>query len=94
MKKTAWTREEDNLLLELYKIHSAKWAVIARNIPGRTDDACSKRYREALDPSLKKHDWTSEEDEKLVAAYNRLGGKWGRVGQELQRSGLGCRNRL
>ncbi|KAF8446231.1 hypothetical protein L210DRAFT_3642485 [Boletus edulis BED1] len=93
VKKTAWTREEDNLLLELYKIHSAKWAVIARNIPGRTDDACSKRYREALDPSLKKDDWTQVEDEKLIAAYNRLGGKWGRVGQELQRSGLGCRNR-
>ncbi|KAF8559370.1 hypothetical protein OG21DRAFT_1503273 [Imleria badia] len=93
VKKTAWTREEDDLLLELYKIHSAKWAVIARNIPGRTDDACSKRYREALDPSLKKHDWTADEDEKLIDAHNRLGGKWGRVGQELQRSGLGCRNR-
>lgn len=93
VKKTAWTKEEDNLLLELYKIHSAKWAVIARNIPGRTDDACSKRYREALDPSLKKDDWTSDEDEKLIAAYNSIGGKWGRVGQELQRSGLGCRNR-
>ncbi|KAG9314619.1 hypothetical protein JVU11DRAFT_5423 [Chiua virens] len=93
VKKTAWTKEEDNLLLELYRIHSAKWAVIARNIPGRTDDACSKRYREALDPSLKKDDWTQEEDEKLIAAYKRLGGKWGRVGQELQRSGLGCRNR-
>ncbi|KAH0838554.1 hypothetical protein J3R83DRAFT_6874 [Lanmaoa asiatica] len=93
VKKTAWSKEEDNLLLELYKIHSAKWAVIARNIPGRTDDACSKRYREALDPSLKKDDWTPDEDEKLIAAYKRLGGKWGRVGQELQRSGLGCRNR-
>lgn len=93
VKKSAWTREEDDLLLELYKIHAAKWAVIARNIPGRTDDACSKRYREALDPSLKKDDWTPDEDEKLIAVYNRLGGKWGRVGQELQRSGLGCRNR-
>ncbi|KAF9243835.1 hypothetical protein BU15DRAFT_42731 [Melanogaster broomeanus] len=93
VKKTAWTREEDNLLLELYKVHSAKWAVIARDIPGRTDDACSKRYREALDPSLKKDEWTSEEDEKLIDAYKRLGGKWGQVGQELQRSGLGCRNR-
>ncbi|KAF9229618.1 hypothetical protein BS17DRAFT_771690 [Gyrodon lividus] len=93
VKKTAWSKEEDNLLLELHKVHSAKWAVIARNIPGRTDDACSKRYREALDPSLKKDEWTLDEDEKLIQAYKRLGGKWGQVGQELQRSGLGCRNR-
>jgi hypothetical protein len=26
--------------------------------------------------------------------YARLGGKWGQVGQELRRSGLGCRNRF
>ncbi|KIJ21484.1 hypothetical protein PAXINDRAFT_104614 [Paxillus involutus ATCC 200175] len=93
VKKTAWTKEEDNLLLELYGVHPAKWAVIARNIPGRTDDACSKRYREALDPTLKKDEWTPEEDEKLIQAYKRLGGRWGQVGLELQRSGLGCRNR-
>ena len=94
VKKSAWSKEEDALLLDLYQIHAARWAVIARHIPGRTDDACSKRYREALDPSLKKHDWTPDEDERLVAAFCRLGGKWGRVGQELQRSGLGCRNRF
>lgn len=30
----------------------------------------------------------------MLAAYARLGGKWGQVGQELSRSGLGCRNRF
>jgi len=93
VKKTAWTREEDELLLSSYAIHSTKWSVIARQIPGRTDDACSKRYREALDPALKKGDWTSEEDFLLLQAYQRLGGRWGQIGAELQRSGLGCRNR-
>lgn len=93
MKKTAWTAEEDQKLLSLYVLHGSKWAVIARNIPGRTDDACSKRYREALDPSLKRDEWTSEEDGTLLDAYARLGGKWGLIGQELNRSGLACRNR-
>ena len=79
--------------MSLYAIHSTKWSVIARQIPGRTDDACSKRYREALDPSLKKGDWTSEEDFHLLQAYKRLGGRWGQIGAELRRSGLGCRNR-
>ncbi|KAL1951754.1 hypothetical protein VTO73DRAFT_903 [Trametes versicolor] len=93
VKKTAWTSEEDQLLLSLYAVHGTKWSVIARNIQGRTDDACSKRYREALDPSLKRDDWTAAEDTKLLEAYARLGGKWGIIGQELGRSGLGCRNR-
>ncbi|EIN13381.1 hypothetical protein PUNSTDRAFT_129070 [Punctularia strigosozonata HHB-11173 SS5] len=93
VKKTAWTKEEDALLLSLYAVHSTKWALIARSIPGRTDDACSKRYREALDPALKKDDWTSEEDDRLLDAYSRLGGRWSQVGQSLQRSGLACRNR-
>ncbi|KAG1754981.1 uncharacterized protein EDB91DRAFT_1276784 [Suillus paluster] len=93
VKKSPWTPEEDHLLLELYKVHSIKWAVIARHIPGRTDDACSKRYREALDPSLRRDEWSKEEDDKLFDAYSRLAGRWGQVGQELQRSGLACRNR-
>ncbi|KAI5991525.1 hypothetical protein EDD15DRAFT_2368882 [Pisolithus albus] len=93
VKKTAWTAEEDRVLLEQYDVHAGKWAAIAKHIPGRTDDACSKRYREALDPMLKKGEWTAEEDIQLMEAYNELGGRWGQVGQRLQRSGLGCRNR-
>src|ERR1700731_794730 len=62
-------------------------------LTGRTDDACSKRYREALDPALKKDEWTPEEDTQLAELYERLGGRWGQIGHELQRSGLGCRNR-
>jgi hypothetical protein len=93
VKKSAWTAEEDKLLIELFMKHGPKWSVFSRQIPGRTDDACSKRYREALDPNLKKEEWTPEEDEKLIEAYNSIGGKWGQVGQRLQRSGLGCRNR-
>ncbi|KAI0963145.1 hypothetical protein AcW1_000307 [Taiwanofungus camphoratus] len=93
IKKSAWTAEEDRVLLSLYAIHHTKWAVIARHIPGRTDDACSKRYREALDPSLKRDEWTPDEDALLMEVYGRLGGKWGQVGQALKRSGLACRNR-
>ncbi|KAJ7596743.1 hypothetical protein C8J56DRAFT_296019 [Mycena floridula] len=93
VKKTAWTPDEDKRLVDLYAVHGTKWSTIARGIPGRTDDACSKRYREALDPNLKKDEWTPDEDLKLYAAFSRLGVRWKEVGQELQRSGLACRNR-
>lgn len=97
VKKCAWSAEEDQLLLSLFEKHPNKWSQIARGVPGRTDDACSKRYREALDPKLKKGEWTIEEDYHLIGALVRQADpshpKWGAIGQELQRSGLACRNR-
>ncbi|KZS96158.1 hypothetical protein SISNIDRAFT_548255 [Sistotremastrum niveocremeum HHB9708] len=93
IKKTTWTAEEDNLLLRLHSEHGPRWSVIARCIPGRTDDACSKRYREALDPTLNKSEWLPHEDEMLLELYKKLDGKWSKVGHEMGRSGLGCRNR-
>ncbi|TFK76764.1 hypothetical protein BDN72DRAFT_829929 [Pluteus cervinus] len=93
VKKSAWTTSEDQLLIQLHNTHGPKWSTIARQIPGRTDDACSKRYREALDPSLRKDEWTLEEDARLLEAHTRLGTHWGPIGHELQRSGLSCRNR-
>ncbi|KAI9444973.1 hypothetical protein H4582DRAFT_1912427 [Lactarius indigo] len=93
IKKSAWTKDEDEKLMSLYKLYGTKWSIIARQIPGRTDDACSKRYREALDPALKKDEWTQDEDAKLLGLYAQMGGRWVQVGQQLQRSSLGCRNR-
>lgn len=93
IKKSAWTTAEDNLLVYLYNIHGPKWSFIARQIEGRTDDACSKRYNEALDPNLKRDQWTSEEDASLLQAHVEIGGKWKEIGLKLQRSSLACRNR-
>lgn len=67
--------------------------MIAKQISGRTDDACAKRYREALDPAIKQGEWTEEEDHRLLEEYRRWGGRWASVAAQLGRSGLGCRNR-
>lgn len=111
IKKTPWSPEEDELLVQLHNEYPGRWALIgtspiqthgsspdiirlsASKISGRTDDACAKRYREALDPNLKKDEWTDEEDSRLLDCYTRLGASWGKVGEELGRSGLACRNR-
>ncbi|KAF9568508.1 hypothetical protein CPC08DRAFT_746320 [Agrocybe pediades] len=96
VKKTAWEPGEDQRLIELFDRLGPKWSAIAREIPGRTDDACSKRYREALDPNLKKDPWTPEEDRIILAAHSQYGktNQWTQVGLELRRSSLACRNRF
>jgi len=94
VKKTPWTSAEDALLLKYYAVHSPpRWSFIAKHILGRTDDACAKRYREALDPSLKREEWTPEEEALLLQLTTQLGSKWTQVGQAMGRSGLACRNR-
>ena len=93
ISKGTWSQDEDRLLIQGVQIYGTQWSKIAQTIRGRTDDACSKRYREALDPELKKTEWTSEEDSLLAQAVERHGSSWKLVGADLKRSSLACRNR-
>ncbi|KIY47061.1 hypothetical protein FISHEDRAFT_19133, partial [Fistulina hepatica ATCC 64428] len=93
IKKTTWTQEEDEMLLEKYRVHGPKWATIARAIPGRTDDACSKRYQETLDPVLNLGKWTHEDDKTLLALYMEMPRQWRLIGKEMKRPSLKCRHR-
>ena len=47
-----WTSEEDIALLESVTKYGKRWYEVARALPGRTDDQCAKRYKEAVDPSI------------------------------------------
>jgi len=50
-----WTAEEDALLCNIVKAHSAKdWKAIAGHLPGRTDVQCLHRWKKVLRPGLKK----------------------------------------
>jgi len=49
-----WTTSEDAALLEAVKKHGKRWYEVAKDLPGRTDDQCAKRYKEAVDPSIRK----------------------------------------
>ena len=34
--------------------YGKRWYEVAKDLPGRTDDQCAKRYKEAVDPSIRK----------------------------------------
>ena len=53
---------------------SAAWEEIAKIGPaGRSAEECWKQWTHQLRPSLKKADWTAEEDAILLTHVNRLG---------------------
>ncbi|KAF5094610.1 hypothetical protein D0Z00_003462 [Geotrichum galactomycetum] len=64
LKRGRWTEDEDRILLEAYGKMGSVWNKIAQLIPGRTDDQCSKRYNDVLDPSVRDRLHISE---KLIA---------------------------
>jgi len=44
-KKRKWSPEEDNKLLQLYKVHKNSWVRIAEAFPHRNDNMIKSRYR-------------------------------------------------
>lgn len=95
LRKGRWTSEEDAILLESVARYGKRWYEVARALPGRTDDQCAKRYKEAVDPSIRRDPWTAEEDEKLRGAFQKYGNKWHTIASTLQgRPAIHCRNRL
>jgi hypothetical protein len=81
-----WTSDEDLKLKAAVQMHGGKhWAAIAAMVPGRTKKQCNKRWRYALDPSFaltagRTGVWTEDEDLKLKAAVQTLGGKnWNKI---------------
>ncbi len=52
LTRQSWTSEEDRLILDLHAQFGNKWAVIARQIPGRTDNQIKNRYNSNLKRQL------------------------------------------
>lgn len=96
LKRGRWTQNEDKTLMEAYQRLGPAWQRISQLIPGRTDDQCSKRYNDVLDPSIsdRLRPWSAEEDERLERLVEEFGSKWQRISREMSgRTGLTCRNR-
>jgi myb proto-oncogene protein len=55
IRRDKWTSDEDAKLIELVKTFGVgRWAEIARNCDGRTDQQCMGRWRRHLDPSIRR----------------------------------------
>lgn len=66
IKKTEWTREEDEKLLHLAKLMPTQWRTIAP-IVGRTPAQCLDRYEKLLDMAVSKEDKYDPADDPRCA---------------------------
>ena len=93
--KGAWTPEEDQELLRLYRYYGKNWSHISKSMPHRTGKQIRDRFLNALDDNLKKDKFTKEEDRKVIKWYKVYGNSWCRIAKKIKgRTGDMVKNRF
>ena len=78
VKKGDWTAKEDEILLRIGEQFPAKWAKIARHIPGRTENTVKVRWK-----ILKRQEWKPDEDRELLRLTAMYPRQWRTIANKL-----------
>ncbi|KAJ6783325.1 hypothetical protein PWT90_02560 [Aphanocladium album] len=83
-----WTPEEDALLRTVVSAALAEsrpllWRELAKDIPGRSNKDCRRRWWNSLADGTAKGLWSEDEDAKLIQAVKELGTNWRVVAQHV-----------
>ncbi|XP_061182884.1 myb-related protein A-like isoform X1 [Saccostrea echinata] len=82
--KGAWTKEEDEKVIQLVREIGAKhWTQISKQLQGRTGKQCRERWHNHLNPEIKKSAWTREEDVLIYRLHGALGNRWAEIAKYL-----------
>jgi hypothetical protein len=80
LRRTKWTKEEDEILISLTNPTGRNsWSTIAQHLPGKSSYTCFLRYR-SIKPGLKKGAWTEEEDKRILQGLSEFNPKeWSNI---------------
>jgi pre-mRNA-splicing factor CDC5/CEF1 len=94
IKGGIWKNSEDEILkAAIMKYGKNQWARVATLLNRKTPKQCKARWFEWLDPSIKKTDWTREEDEKLLHLAKILPTQWRTIAPMVGRTSAQCLER-
>ena len=91
-----WNEEEDTILNNWVTKNGPKnWKKCSKLLKNRTSTQCRERWKNSLDPKIKKGDWNQKEDLKLYDLMLKNLFSWKQIATKLPgRTRISCRNRF
>eukprot|EP01012_Entosiphon_sulcatum_P048374 TRINITY_DN6684_c0_g1_i1.p1 TRINITY_DN6684_c0_g1~~TRINITY_DN6684_c0_g1_i1.p1 ORF type:complete len:780 (+),score=212.85 TRINITY_DN6684_c0_g1_i1:75-2414(+) len=91
IKGGSWKNTEDEILkAAVMKYGKNQWARVASLLPRKSSKQCKARWYEWLDPSIKKTEWTKEEEEKLLHLAKLMPCQWRTIAPIVGRTAAQC----
>eukprot|EP00532_Pseudo-nitzschia_australis_P012566 CAMPEP_0168213456 /NCGR_PEP_ID=MMETSP0140_2-20121125/4806_1 /TAXON_ID=44445 /ORGANISM="Pseudo-nitzschia australis, Strain 10249 10 AB" /LENGTH=866 /DNA_ID=CAMNT_0008140311 /DNA_START=37 /DNA_END=2637 /DNA_ORIENTATION=- len=91
IKGGVWKNSEDEILkAAVQKYGKQQWARVASLLNRKTAKQCKARWHEWLDPSVRKVEWSREEEEKLLHLAKLMPAQWKTVGPLVGRTATQC----
>ncbi len=94
VKGGVWTNIEDEILkASVSKYGLNQWARVSSLLARKTAKQCKARWNEWLDPSIRKTEWSKEEDEKLLHLAKLMPTQWRTIAPIVGRTATQCLER-
>lgn len=94
IKGGVWRNTEDEILkAAVMKYGKNQWSRIASLLHRKSAKQCKARWFEWLDPSIKKTEWSRDEDEKLLHMAKLMPTQWRTIAPIVQRTAAQCLER-
>ena len=91
LKGGIWKNSEDEILkAAIMKYGLNQWARVASLLPRKTAATCKARWFEWLDPSIRKTEWTREEEERLLHLAKLMPSQWRTIAPLVGRTAAQC----
>ena len=92
--QAVWKNSEDEILkAAVMKYGLNQWGRVASLFAKRTAKQCKARWDEWLDPSIKKTEWSRDEDEKLLHLAKLMPTQWRTIAPLVGRTAAQCLER-